>query len=117
MFDLRQLQQEQKVWADHNFPNRHPYQPLLGALEELGELAHHHLKADQGIRGTAEMHREKAKDAVGDLMIYLADYCNQEKFDMQEILEQTWGEVKLRDWRKDPETGGTGERDCPSFKE
>jgi NTP pyrophosphatase (non-canonical NTP hydrolase) len=117
MFTLRQLQEEQRVWADHNFPNRVSYQPLLGVLEELGELAHHHLKASQGIRGSTELHREKARDAVGDLMIYLADYCNLEGYEMQEILEEVWGQVKQRDWQKDPETGGTGERDCPAFKE
>lgn len=99
---LRQLQEEQRPWQQHNFPGREAYYPLLGAVEELGELAHEHLKDIQGIRGTHEEHMEKAKDAVADTIIFLSDYCSAMGFDLQEIVEQTWNEVKKRDWKLDP---------------
>ena len=72
---LQQIQLEVATWATSNFPNRKDYQPLLGIIEELGELCHAHLKAEQGIR-TNEDHKEKKLDACGDIIIYLLDYCN-----------------------------------------
>jgi NTP pyrophosphatase (non-canonical NTP hydrolase) len=107
-FTLRRLQEENREWCDHNFPNRQPYQPLLGALEELGELAHAHLKGEQGIR-TNQDHNAAKVDAVADVIIFLADYCNQNGIDMQDAVESTWAAVKQRDWRKDPVNAGVVE--------
>ena len=71
----------------------------------MGELAHAHLKEEQGIR-TGENHIALAKDSIGDIIIFLADYCSARGFDLQEIIEETWAEVKQRDWKKDPIKGG-----------
>jgi len=103
---LRQLQEENKVWADHNFPDSKPYRPLLGAVEEIGELAHAQLKSEQGIRGTQAEHHAAKIDAVADIIIYLADYCNQAGIDMQSAVQKTWVRVRERDWKKDPQAGG-----------
>jgi NTP pyrophosphatase (non-canonical NTP hydrolase) len=103
--DLETLQKEQKIWAAKNFGQQPPYRPLLGVMEELGELAHAHLKEVQGIRGTAAEHRAEAKDAIGDILVYLADYCNRRGFKLQEIIEETWGQVKERDWVVNKEDG------------
>ena len=89
---FRQLQQQQIPWVKHNFPTRDAYYPLLGAVEELGELCHAHLKSLQGIRGTAAEHQEAKKDAVADAVIFLADYCTANDIDFQEAVEKTWGE-------------------------
>lgn len=96
------LQEEQRPWVKHNFPGRKPYFPLLGLMEELGELAHAHLKAEQGIRGTKDELTEKAKDAIGDVIVFLADYCSANEYDLQEIIEEVWGRVKKRDWKEHP---------------
>jgi NTP pyrophosphatase (non-canonical NTP hydrolase) len=106
--DFARLQKENNTWALHNFPERKPHMPLLGALEELGELSHSHLKAEQGIRGTQAEHKAKAADAIGDVIIYLADYCNQNGIDMQEAMDETWKHVSARDWIKYPLTGMPG---------
>ena len=98
-FSLRQLQDELKPWQEHNFPDRPAYQPLLGVMEEAGELAHAHLKQEQNIRNN-ENHEANAKDAVADIVVYLADYCNARGFDFEVLLEETWLQVKQRDWRK-----------------
>lgn len=103
---FRRLQLEVGSWSRHNFGDQPAYRPLLGAVEEVGELAHSHLKMEQGIRGSAEEHIAKAKDAVGDILVYLADYCARREFDMQSIIDEVWGKVKQRDWKKDPTTGG-----------
>jgi NTP pyrophosphatase (non-canonical NTP hydrolase) len=102
---LSEIQAEHAVWAQRNFGTRPAHQPLLGAVEEIGELAHAHLKAEQGIRGTEEEHRAAKKDAVADVIIFLMDYCNIEGFDMQELLGDTWDEVKQRDWKSNPGNG------------
>ncbi len=100
---LRELQEQQRPWVEHNFGDRPAYWPLLGAMEELGELAHAHLKEEQGIR-TNEDHVANAKDAVGDILIFLSDYCEARGFDLQEILETTWASVKQRDWKANAAT-------------
>lgn len=100
MLSLFDLQRQQKEWADKNFPDRKDYQPLLGVTEEVGELCHAHLKSEQGIRGSLVEFKGKKVDAVGDIIIFLADYCNLNNIDMQNALETTWATVQQRDWRK-----------------
>jgi NTP pyrophosphatase (non-canonical NTP hydrolase) len=104
MLTLKQLQEEQKPWVKHNFPERLDYHPFLGLMEEVGELAHSHLKLLQGIR-VNEDHHAKAKDAVGDIVIFLADYCSARGYDLQECVEKTWAEVKQRDWKTNKVNG------------
>ena len=101
---LKQLQDEQRPWVKHNFGERPAWQPLLGAVEEIGELAHAHLKHAQNIR-VSETHIENAKDAVADTVIYLADYCSAMGFDLETLVVETWDKVKQRDWKKYPSTG------------
>lgn len=99
--DLKKIQAEQKDWSERNFSDKKPYQPILGASEEVGELAHAYLKMEQGIRGTRQEHIAAMKDAVGDCVIFLMDLCNQMEWDFEEIVNGTWDHVKKRDWKKD----------------
>lgn len=73
--DWNKLVEERNAWVAHNFPNEVDGHPglgsMFGVIEEMGELVHAHLKEDQGIRGTDEQHQADAKDAVGDLTVYL----------------------------------------------
>ena len=101
---LKKLQKEHKVWLDHNFGGQPSYHSLLGVVEEVGELSHAHLKNEQGIR-TNEDHIALAKDAIADIVIFLASYCNSREFDFEEIIQSTWNEVKKRDWIKFPKDG------------
>lgn len=105
--DFEGLQKLLAPWVKKNFGDRPSYQPLLGAVEEIGELSHAHLKAEQGIRGTPEELEAKAKDAVADTIIFLADYANARGWDLQKVVEDTLREVLQREWRKDetPDAG------------
>lgn len=103
--DLRELQSQISRWSQYNFPNNKPHMPLLGVAEEVGELCHAHLKLEQGIRGTPEALRDKAADAVGDILIYLADYCSRNSIDMDAALELALHEVLSRDWVRFPGNG------------
>lgn len=105
LFMLRDLQCEMGMWQKYNFPNRGPEDPFYGLVEEVGELAHALLKRKQGIRGTYEEHTEKAKDAIGDWLVFCADFCNAQGWDLQQILEDTWREVRDRDWQRYPHDG------------
>ena len=95
--DFRELQSQVGRWSQQNFPDGKPYQPLLGATEELGELAHAHLKAEQGIRG-GEDHAAAKVDAVADVVI-----CARNGIDMDNAVTSTWEKVRRRDWRRDPD--------------
>ena len=107
VFSLTQLQEELKPWSRHNFGDRPSWMPLLGACEEIGELSHAHLKQAQGIRGTPEEHFAAKKDAVADAIVFIADYCNAEGIDLQDALEETWAEVRKRDFKAFPRNGRT----------
>lgn len=101
MIDLKYYQHCHDQWARKNFGPSVGYRNLLGAMEELGELAHAHLKSEQGIRNN-ENHEENKKDAVADVIIYLCDYCNSQGFDLEDILRETWNKVLQRDWVNNP---------------
>lgn len=78
----KQLQDEQKEWSMRNFGPHPAEHPMLGMIEELGELAHAHLKGLQGIRHTPEEILEMKKDACADFMIFMADYCTCSKLNL-----------------------------------
>lgn len=104
MMTLKQLQAEVKEWTEHNFPNAEKVDPVLGVAEETGELCHAILKMKQGIR-ISEDHVGEAIDAIGDIVIYLADVCNKYGFDLESVVYSTWAQVHHRDWLNDPEKG------------
>ena len=99
--NFRTLQTEQRQWVEHNFPGRDWTQPFMGVVEEVGELSHALLKQRQGIRGTHAEHEAAAKDAVGDIVVFLADLCSARGWDFQTIVDETWAEVRQRDWQAD----------------
>lgn len=80
---IETIQREHLAWATYNFGERRPDDPHLGMIEEVGELAHAMLKRRQGIRGNAEQHDAKAKDAIGDISIYMIDFCNLTGIDVE----------------------------------
>jgi NTP pyrophosphatase (non-canonical NTP hydrolase) len=105
--DLATLQSERNVWVAKNFPGDRIEDSFMGAVEELGELAHHLLKRKQGIRGDALMHTMEIKDAVADCVIFLAGVATHEQFDFGQAVQEAWDQVKNRDWVADPQKGTT----------
>jgi NTP pyrophosphatase (non-canonical NTP hydrolase) len=106
MGQIRDMQIQHHKWLRHNFPDQTDHQPLLGIVEEVGELAHAALKHEQAIRGmTYSRAREAEKDALGDIFIYMMSYANSRALDLEAIITETWGQVQERDWRRYPETG------------
>jgi len=105
--DVRKFQEEVIVWADKNFSAQLEYwKPMLGVVEEVGELAHALLKMEQGIRGTEAELTDQAMDAIGDTIVYMAHLCGRRGWNLEEIIKVTWARVSKRDWKKDPKSGG-----------
>lgn len=100
---LSHTQREVHAWKKRNFPNSDDTDQLLGVVEEVGELCHAVLKLRQGIRG--DNHIAEAKDAVGDIMIFLMNFCSENDWDLEEIIVDVWAEVEERDWQKYPDMG------------
>lgn len=103
---LKKIQEEQKEWARKNFPNSDDRDSVLGMQEELGELSHSVLKQRQGIR-LHENHEAKISDAIGDLILFILDFCNKRNLDAQDTLVKVWDEVKMRDWTQNKNDGKT----------
>ena len=107
---LGALQSQHLMWLENNFPDQKPHQPLLGLAEEVGELCHIHLKGEQGIRDYSDglggpKWRKDVMDTVGDIVIFLASYCNSVGIDLEASVDDTWGRVKQRNWARDPHLG------------
>lgn len=108
---LDQIQEEIRAWARSQFGDNVSLDDtspsfgsplgslpaLMGIAEELGELFHAVAYRHQG-RGYSnpQEHRAAKMDAVGDLMIYLLDYCSREKFDLLQVVRDTWEKVCKR---------------------
>jgi|TARA_Y100000310_G_scaffold345865_1_gene471870 NTP pyrophosphatase (non-canonical NTP hydrolase) len=108
-FSIKFITDEIKVWNKCNFPDAQPWEPLVGMQEELGELSHAFLKQHQGIRQN-EDHYGDMVDAVGDVFIYMANFCWQNNIDMEEAILATWRKVRQRDWTKHNETNSKAEK-------
>lgn len=102
--DLGDLQRLANEWSKRNFGPHYGsgYRNLLGVSEEVGELCHAQLKGEQGIRHTPEEILRLKKDAVGDILIFLCNYCDSQDIQINDCALEAWEEIKNRDWKKDP---------------
>lgn len=107
LLNLNDFQSEVHEWEVKNFGEQSGWMPLLGVGEEVGELQHAYLKMTQGIRGSLPEHVANMKDAVGDIVIFLAAFCALMGIDMEMAIVETWGEVKKRDWTANKVDGRT----------
>ena len=116
--DLPAVFVEYAAWVDYNFGKataatrtEKAIEQLLGVVEEVGELAHSVLKSVQAIRGTQEEHERKQRDACADIVFFLLGFCYRNGWDLEQILLETWAEVRERDWIRYPQTGKEPQRD------
>ena len=101
---LGKLQAEIRDWRMYNFPDTTPTEQYMGMVEELGELSHTMLKDIQGIRGGG-VAEDEMKDAIGDLSIFMINFCDMKGWDYEKVLALTWEQVAGRDWRNNPKDG------------
>jgi len=103
--DLDEIQEKQFVWAKNNFGIQNPNDMIFGMMEELGELSHATLKNKQKIRGyeNEKKYIEERDDAIGDLVIYLMNYCSLNQIDLSKVIAKTWEQVEIRSWKNFPD--------------
>lgn len=82
MLDPEDFQGEVMRWAMHNFPSAQVHEPLLGVVEEIGELYNAHSIIKRPENGGAEKREQEIDDAVGDIMVFLAHYCGLNGFSL-----------------------------------
>lgn len=102
-------QQEIKKWVDHNFPDEDLVCTVGGLVEEVGEAFRAIVKMRQGIRGTEEEWMAELYKELGDIFIKLCDISSYYKWELQDVIEDRWNVVKLRDWQEDKIGHGIGE--------
>lgn len=68
---------------------------LLGMFEEMAEM----------LRGMYKGDDSDVSDAIGDTMVFFADFCGRNSRSLDEKFIETWDKVKLRDWKKNKHTG------------
>lgn len=111
MLDIDKFQKHVYEWQSINFPQS-PGPEIAadrmfkGIVEELGELAHADLKQAQGIR-TNEDHDAARLDAIGDMVVYICQYCSERGIVISEAILAAFKEIAGRDWVANPETGTT----------
>lgn len=90
-------------WSNKNFGNHFGsgYRNLLGIAEEVGELCHAQLKGEQGIRHTPEEILQMKKDAIGDIIIFICNYCDSQNLSLHECVNIAWNVIKKRNWQSD----------------
>lgn len=112
--DVKAMQADIASWTQRNFGDEDAYIALLGAVEELGELAGVYIKIQQEIRRDTHSLIEM-QDAIGDTIVFLASFCDRVGLDLEEIIIKVWfGDgtnsfpgVRNRDWKKFPFDGRT----------
>lgn len=105
--DLAAFQAAVGKWHRQNFSEASSIEIALKLASEVGELAHACGLLHGGLVTAAGLLRQE-KDAVGDIMVVLAAYCEKRGLDMQGCIEMAWREVRQRDYRAHPETAGRG---------
>jgi hypothetical protein len=94
MSKFEKLQKEVGEWSRDNFPGQPDVNPLIGSSEEMGELVD---------RIDDQQVSKEEIDAVGDIVVYLADFCEirglslQESYDMIDDVEREYQDF-LREW-------------------
>lgn len=93
MSTFETLQREVGAWSEENFGDQPAVNPLLGIGEELGELVAH-LESDDDREDVVsrddledvaghDVPGEHERDCVGDVLVYLVDFCHRRGVDAQ----------------------------------
>jgi|AntDeeMetagen192_2_1112575.scaffolds.fasta_scaffold01470_5 hypothetical protein len=104
-----EIQIEVGEWSSENFPGQEDINPLIGADEEMGELA-------DTIEFDSEPDDEEI-DAVGDILIFLADFCSIRGLDYQHAYELSQDRSPEHDDIFQEWAGAKGQLNCSVLKQ
>lgn len=83
--DFVAMQEEQIAWSKKNFGEQPAYRPMLGMIEELCELQ----------QAWDDKNKPEIIDAIGDVGIYMLDYCGKRGWSLAEIWEYSQSSMYL----------------------
>lgn len=86
------LQNEVYEWSEKQFPGQSSINPGLGQIEEFGELTEVIINSDG--------EKEEEIDAVGDIIVYSADFAARRGLDLQKAAET---DISSEDYQNIPE--------------
>jgi hypothetical protein len=75
-FSWSEFQTGVGTWARHNFGAGPKHHPVLGVIEEVGELGD----------ATAAGDKAEVIDAIGDIVVYMADLCFRWGWSLEELV-------------------------------
>lgn len=104
MNNFEELKQKIEQWSKDRkiIPNAKAETQLLKGVSELGELA------DATIKGQIN----ETKDAIGDVLVCLINYCALKDIDIVKCLEGSYNEIKDRKGTLLPNGTFVKEGDC-----
>lgn len=104
---IREVNKAHAEWVSANFPEATKEDAVLGAIEELGELAHAMLKYKSRIRGFEDeiAYRAAVVDAAVDVYLYLLHLMLLMGEDYETAILRMSAHVHQRDWKAHPKTG------------
>jgi len=106
--DLERMQYEVKAHMEDQGVKQTDELMLIGALEELGEVAHALLKYRQGVMGyTPEKFLAEIADGVGDTVIYLSQLCQETGISIETSLMEAADRVLNRTYAERLEEKGS----------
>jgi len=85
-FSLKQMQAEHAAWSQFNFGKHPAWHPLLGMVEEIGELE----------EAIVLKNETEIKDSIADILIFMSDFCTYMNFDLEEISMQKVHSYRFR---------------------
>lgn len=104
---LGRLQEDFKVWHNHNFhADNEELAAIAGLSEEAGEVCRAAVKMSQGIRGTRDEWMDELEKETADVFIKLMDVARHYNFDLSKAIQSRWISVRQRNWVDDPTKGG-----------
>lgn len=100
------MQTELKNWRNTTFPPRdetltrlvgdfsykvlEEIVPILHIVRQTGTITHEQVQQFSNTSGL--------QFSIGNIILFLLDYCESRQWSLQEIVEQTWDSVQKRKW-------------------
>jgi len=89
------VQNRMAAWAEHNTPPMSKDEVICGIVGELGELAQARRYSKQSRFGGNPCLSDE-DDCIGDIVLFVARYCNESDFDFGECVRGALEEVEQR---------------------
>lgn len=84
---FEELIENVKQWSiDRNLNNADSTKQFIKLAEEFGEMA----------QGIAKNNKDQVVDSIGDMLVVLTIYCQQENIELKDCFAAAWNEIRNR---------------------